>query len=207
MNEEIKPEDCPIETVLSASPPVRHRRYFSEPAFLQHRRTRLENAWEGHRATIRRGAQERGQPAPASRRSPAHATAARLHRVHASITGSRRPGGSTGAPSPPIPSPPGGNAKVRVAGVVFRNFWFWRTQAAATVALPGAGRLKSRLSCAMHSASPLRSLTTLPAPPNGIPSSIVYSPRSPKTGLPSHWTAMKECSNSFVPPVPKPAWL
>src|SRR2546427_7783818 len=35
--------------------------------------------------------------------------------------------------SPPIPSPPGGNAKVRVAGAVFPSFWFWRTQAAATV--------------------------------------------------------------------------
>src|SRR5216683_6721315 len=83
-------------------------------------------------------------------------------------------------PSPPIPSPLGGNAKVRVAGAVFPSFWFWPTQAAATVALPGPGKPEFKLGCAMRSDSPLRSLTTLPALPNGIPSSIVCSPRSPK---------------------------
>src|ERR1035441_5844171 len=36
-------------------------------------------------------------------------------------------------PSPPTPSPPGGNAKDRVAGAVFPSCWSWRTQAAATV--------------------------------------------------------------------------
>ncbi len=92
----------------------------------------------------------------------------------------------------------GGNARVRIAGAVFPSCWSWRTQAAATVAPPGPGKPKSRHTCAMHSASPLRSLTTLPARPNGIPSSIVCSPRSPKTGLPSHWTAMKKCSTSFA---------
>src|SRR5438034_5638352 len=30
--------------------------------------------------------------------------------------------------SPPIPSPPGGNARVRVAGAVFPSFWFWRSE-------------------------------------------------------------------------------
>jgi hypothetical protein len=56
----------------------------------------------------------------------------------------------------------------------------------STVALPGPGRPKSRLRCAMHSASPLPSLTTLLEPPNGIPLSIGSSPRYPRTGLPSH---------------------
>src|SRR5450759_2220702 len=43
-------------------------------------------------------------------------------------------------PSPHIPSPPGGNAKDRVAGAVFPSCWSWPTQAAATVAVPGPGR-------------------------------------------------------------------
>jgi hypothetical protein len=75
------------------------------------------------------------------------------------------------------------------------------------VAGPGHGRPKSRLSCATPSVSPLRSLTIPPAPPNGTPSSIAYSPRSPRTGLLSHWTATTKCSTSFVLPVPKPDWL
>ncbi len=93
---------------------------------------------------------------------------------------------TTRRPSLLIPSPLGGNAKDRVAMSVLPSFWSWPTQVAATVALPGLGKLESRRSCAMHSASPSPSLTTPPAPPNGIPSSIVYSPRSPRTGLPSH---------------------
>src|SRR5882724_7640645 len=39
----------------------------------------------------------------------------------------------------------------------------WRTRVAATVAVPGPGRLKSRLSCATLLASPPQSLTTQPA--------------------------------------------
>ena len=36
---------------------------------------------------------------------------------------------------------------------------FWRTQVAATIAVPGPGRLKFRLSCAIHLVSRPRSLT------------------------------------------------
>jgi len=92
------------------------------------------------------------------------------------------------------------------ATAVRPSFCSWPTPAAATVALPGPGRSNSRVSYAIASASQPPSLTILPVLPNGIPSSTGYSPRSPKTGLPSPWTAMKQCSNSFAPPAPKLAW-
>jgi hypothetical protein len=43
--------------------------------------------------------------------------------------------------------------------------------------------------------------------PNGIPSNTACSPKSPNTGLPSHWSAMKRCSALFAIPAPKPACL
>src|ERR1017187_10111022 len=114
---------------------------------------------------------------PAASASP---TAFTTHRTTAALSASASL--TIPQPSPPIPSPPGGNAKGRVVGAAFPNCWSWRTPVAAIAALPGPGRPKSRLSCAMPSASPLPSLTIPPAPPNGIPSSIACSPRFPKTG-------------------------
>src|SRR5437879_1502077 len=74
---------------------------------------------------------------------------------------------TTRRPSPLIPSSLGGNVKDHVTMGVLPSFWFWPTQVAATVALRGLGKPKSRLSCATHSASPSPSLTNPPAPLNG----------------------------------------
>ena len=94
---------------------------------------------------------------------------------------------------PPIPSPPGGSGRDCAAMAARPNFWFWPIPAAATVAPPGPGRSDFRLKGAINSASPSPSLTTLPAPPNGIPSSTGCFPRFSKTGRPSLSTATKKC--------------
>jgi hypothetical protein len=78
--------------------------------------------------------------------------------------------------------PPGGDGRGRAVMAAHPDFWFWPTPAAATVALPGPGRSNFRLKYAIPSASPSPSLTTLPAPPNGTPSSTDCFPRFPKTG-------------------------
>ncbi|MBK5290504.1 MAG: ISAzo13 family transposase [Acidobacteriia bacterium] len=64
----------------------------------------------------------------------------------------------------------------------------------------GAWRFRGNCAMAWDSASPL--LTTLPAPPNGIPSNTVYSARSAETGPPSLWTVTRRprSSSALRPP-------
>src|ERR1039457_2855732 len=100
---------------------------------------------------------------PAASASP---TAFTTHRTTAALSASASL--TIRQPSPLIPSPLGGEEKDRVAGVLSPSYWFWQTRAAATVVLPGPGKPRSRLSSATPLASQLRSLTILPAPPNGI---------------------------------------
>ena len=92
-------------------------------------------------------------------------------------------------PSPPIPLLPGGNARGRAVTAAPPNFWFWPILVAVTAVAHGLGKPKSKSSCATHLASPLPSRIIPPVLPNGIPSSIVCSPKSPNTGPPSHSSA------------------
>ncbi len=62
--------------------------------------------------------------------------------------------------------------------------------------------LQSQLCNSLGSRSP--SLTTLPALPNGIPSSTACSPKSPKTGPPSLSTVTPKSSTSSAIPAPEP---
>src|ERR1035438_3039004 len=141
-------------------------------------------------------------PTPAESASPTAFTT-RLTTAAPSASASR----TTHRLSPPIPSPPGGNARDRVAMAMLPSSSFWRTQVAATIAVPGPGRLKFRLSYAIHLVSRLRSLTILPAHPNGTPSNTGCSLRFPNTGPPNRWSAMKRCWALFAIPAPRPAWL
>ena len=67
---------------------------------------------------------------------------------------------------------------------------------------PGSKRFS--VNCAMPWACASLFLTTLPGPPNGIPSSIVCSARSAGTGQPNLWTVTKRPSSSSAPPRPLP---
>src|ERR1039458_4888419 len=80
-------------------------------------------------------------PTPAESASPTAFTT-RLTTAALSASASR----TTRRLSPPIPSPHGGNARDRVAMAVLPSSSFWRTQAAATIAVPGPGKRKFRLS-------------------------------------------------------------
>jgi len=68
----------------------------------------------------------------------------------------------------------------------------------------GAWKQEINVNCAMVSDYASRFPTTLPAPPNGIPSSTACSARSAGTGQPSPWTVTKKPSSSSGPPQPLP---
>src|SRR5437870_13902973 len=71
-------------------------------------------------------------PTPAAWASP---TAFTIRLITAALSASASR--TTRRPSPPIPSPPGGNVRDRVAMAMLPSSWFWRTRVAATVAAPG----------------------------------------------------------------------